>query len=169
MRRIDKHLRSLVFVAGVLFLSVATFAQATKISPSVVSQQTADRAQTFSVPAASVSSELPDSPGTLWAMSREVANSQDGPQETTNQPTQQQSAAPERQSPQRPVGTAAAEGPKVTGITAAEPAGVAIAPGKQRRVRTIVLKVGAIVGAGAALGTVIALSAGTSSKPPGAH
>jgi hypothetical protein len=36
-------------------------------------------------------------------------------------------------------------------------------------VRTIVIKVGAIVGAGAALGTVIALTAATPSKPPGAH
>jgi uncharacterized membrane protein YczE len=57
----------------------------------------------------------------------------------------------------------------VSGITAAQPAGVAVAPAKQRRVRTIVLKVGAIIGAGVALGTVVALSEGTSSKPPGAH
>jgi hypothetical protein len=67
------------------------------------------------------------------------------------------------------VGTAAAEAPKVNGVTAAQPAGVAIAPAKQRRVRTIVLRVGALVGAGAALGTVIALTAATPSKPPGAH
>ena len=39
-----------------------------------------------------------------------------------------------------------------------EPAGIAIAPAKQHRVRTIVIKVGAIIGAGAALGTVIALT-----------
>ena len=71
--------------------------------------------------------------------------------------------------PQRPVGTAAAEAPNVSGVTAAQPAGVAIAPAKQRRVRTVVLKVGAIVGAGVALGTTLALTMGTSSKPPGAH
>jgi len=70
---------------------------------------------------------------------------------------------------QHPVGTAAAEAPKVSGVTAAQPAGVAIAPGKQRRVRILVLKVGAILGAGAAIGTVVALSAATPSKPPGAH
>jgi hypothetical protein len=57
----------------------------------------------------------------------------------------------------------------VNGITAAQPAGIAIAPGKQHRVRTIVIKVGAIVGAGIALGTVIALSEATPTKPPGAH
>ena len=48
-------------------------------------------------------------------------------------------------------------------------AGVAVAPAKQRRVRTIVIRVGAIVGAGVAVGSVVALTAATSSKPPGAH
>jgi hypothetical protein len=108
--------------------------------------------------------ELPDSPGTQWAKSQE-ATSHDANSNSDAQATDTKT----QDKPQRPVGTAAAEAPKVTGITAAEPAGVAIAPAKQHRVRTIVLKVGAIVGAGAALGTVIALSAGTSSKPPGAH
>ncbi len=105
---------------------------------------------------------LPDSPGAEWARLQEPAAQQGSNPQNADQPAQDQR-------PQRPAGTAAAEAPKVTGITAAEPAGVAIAPAKQRRVRTIVLKVGAIIGAGAAIGTVVALSAGTSSKPPGAH
>jgi len=67
------------------------------------------------------------------------------------------------------VGTAAAEAPKTKGVTAAQPSGIAIAPAKQRRVRTIVLRVGAIVAAGAAVGTVIALTEATPSRPPGAH
>lgn len=121
--------------------------------------------------------DLPDSPGTLWAKSQEPAG-----QQNASSPAGQQNAstasiiedeAPassqQNQKMQRPVGTAAAEAPKVTGITAAQPAGVAIAPAKQHRVRTIVLRVGAILGAGAAVGTVVALSAATPSKPPGAH
>jgi len=112
--------------------------------------------------------QLPDSPGTEWAKMQSTSQDEDSSQPGT--PAQQQTNSDsQNQAPQRPLGTAAAEAPKVTGITAAEPSGVAIAPAKQRRVRTIVLKVGAILGAGAALGTVIALSAGTSSKPPGAH
>jgi hypothetical protein len=107
--------------------------------------------------------ELPESPGAEWARMQDAT----APQQAST--TSIQSDTNTQEKPQRPVGTAAAEAPRVTGITAAEPAGVAIAPAKQRRVRTIVLKVGAIVGAGAALGTVIALTAGTSSKPPGAH
>lgn len=112
--------------------------------------------------------ELPDSPGaTLSQLQDSTGQTANSQQQSTPPP---QSAAPvQRQEEQRPVGTAAAEAPKVSGITAAQPAGVAIAPAKQRRVRTIVLKVGAIVGAGAALGTVIALTAATPSKPPGAH
>jgi len=107
------------------------------------------------------SAELPDSPGTTLSQ-QGVAQSQAVPPPPSDVPAQGQQQ-------QRPVGTAAAEAPKVSGSTAAQPAGVAIAPAKQRRVRTIVLKVGAIVGAGAALGAVIALTEATPSKPPGAH
>jgi hypothetical protein len=117
----------------------------------------------------SVSSELPDSPGTAWARSQEPAQQNDSAQSSSapsSAPTPQQET-PEK--PQRPVGTAAAEAPAVSGVTAAQPAGVAIAPARQKRVRIIVLKVGALIGAGAALGTVIALTAATPSKPPGAH
>lgn len=112
--------------------------------------------------------QLPDSPGTEWA--KMSASQDETASQQSNSPAQQQANSDSKnQAPQRPLGTAAAEAPKVSGITAAEPAGVAIAPAKQRRVRTIVLKVGAILAGGAALGAVIALSAGTSSKPPGAH
>lgn len=113
---------------------------------------------------------LPDSPGATLAaleMSPQNSGSQTSGQTSDNAPPAPGQAAPQK--PQRPVGTAAAEAPKVSGITAAQPAGVAIAPAKQHRVRTLVLKVGAIVGAGAAVGTVVALTAATSSKPPGAH
>jgi len=106
-------------------------------------------------------SELPDSPDASRA------NAQESTQAAGS--GQQQSATAQNQKLQRPVGTAAAEAPKVNGVTAAQPAGVAIAPAKQHRVRTIVLRTGAIMGAGAALGMVIALTATTPSKPPGAH
>jgi hypothetical protein len=117
------------------------------------------------------SAELPDSPGTTLSLLEASGNSsrqETGQSQNAPPPPSDQKAQPQEQQ-QRPVGTAAAEAPKVSGITAAQPAGFAIAPAKQRRVRTIVLRVGAIVGAGAALGTVIALTAATPSKPPGAH
>ena len=127
---------------------------------------------------------LPDSPGanlakqksegagfaTLMVAQNQASQSQStqpqSPQTSSSSTQPNQNSAPEAQ---KPVGTAAAEAPHTTGVAASQPAGVAIAPAKQHRVRTIVIRVGAIVGAGVAVGTVIALTEGTSSKPPGAH
>ena len=127
--------------------------------------------------------ELPDSPSaTLQSQSartRSQGQSEDSPwlvaqstiqaqspQEQSQQPSQTQTETPSKQ---QPVGTAAAEAPRTTGIAASQPAGLAIAPAKQRRVRTIIIRTGAIIGAGVAVGSVIALTEATSSKPPGAH
>jgi len=125
------------------------------------------------------SSNLPDSPGASHAViaHRKVDFQSDAARDPESQPvliSQAQAAPPTTQSaqapaPQKPVGTAAAEAPNVTAIAASQPAGAAIAPAKQRRVRTIILKTGAIIGAGVAVGVIVALTAGTSSKPPGAH
>jgi hypothetical protein len=68
-----------------------------------------------------------------------------------------------------PSGTAAAQAGKISGSAGSRPAGAAIAPAKQRQVRSLVIKLGAIAGAGIALGTVAALSKATPAKPPGAQ
>jgi hypothetical protein len=85
------------------------------------------------------------------------------------QPQQPSAQAPPSQTPRDPVGTAAAESIETTGVAASRPAGAAVAPAKQRRVRSILIKVGALVGIGAAVGTTMALSKGSPSKPPGAR
>ena len=72
------------------------------------------------------------------------------------------------QGDQKPVGTAAAEAATVREPGASKPAGMAIAPGKQRQTRSFLIKMGAILGAGAAVGTVMALTMASPSKPPGA-
>ncbi len=124
---------------------------------------------------------LPDSPGTTRAQTQDQSSPGNPRPESEVQPpapTQGQPPAspPQSQSSQapsspaqRPVGTAAAETSNASGIAASQPAGVAIAPAKQRRARTMVLRVGALVGAGVAVGTVVALTQATPSKPPGAH
>ena len=125
-------------------------------------------------------SELPDSPGATLKASDDskLVNTlaQQWSGSSSPQPTQSQSSASQsssagapQQAPQKPVGTAVAEAPSASGMAASQPAGVAIAPAKQRRVRTIVLRMGAIVGASVAVGSVVALTAATPSKPPGAH
>lgn len=129
--------------------------------------------------------ELPDSPGATLARLQQAAPQQGAvqpqssgtdsitpidPQTVDPQSAEPQSPRPQVQSPPpRPDGTAAAEAAQSTGVPVSQPAGVAIAPAKQRRARTIWLRTGAIIGAGVALGSVVALSSGTSSKPPGAH
>lgn len=164
MRSLSRGFLSAVCSIFVLAFTSALLAQDQATQPP--GDSLTDKAQLSRPVAAAQSSQqyaaseqLPDSPGSLSSSDAEQANSQPNTQTNTS----------EQQKLQRPVGTAAAEAPKVTGITAAEPTGVAIAPAKQHRVRTIVIRVGALLGAGAALGTVIALTEATPSKPPGAH
>jgi anti-sigma B factor antagonist len=103
---------------------------------------------------------LPDSPGTVRSQTA------DGSQlSTASQPSPNQ----QQDVPQEPVGTAAAEFIKTTGVAASKPAGSAIAPAKQRRARSILIKVAAIAGAGVAVGAVVALSAASPSRPVGSH
>jgi hypothetical protein len=100
--------------------------------------------------------ELPDSPG---------RSTQQAPpaQQTPGQP--QNGSAPQSNGPQ-PSGTAAAPSVPVTGGAASQPAGVAIAPPKQRQIRSLLIKLGFIAGAGVALGTVAALTAASPSHVP---
>lgn len=95
---------------------------------------------------------LPDSPG-------EVKSQTAGTQAA---PAQKPDAT------EHPLGTAAAEIGNASGSTASKPAGVAIAPAKTHRSRSLLIKVGAVVGAAVALGTVMALSNSSPSRPPGA-
>jgi hypothetical protein len=99
--------------------------------------------------------ELPDSPGTTQMQ-----------QAAPQSPNQ---VNPQNSMPTQPTGTAAAPAGKVSGNMASKPAGVAIAPPKQRQVHSFLIKMGIIAGAGIALGTVAALSMASSPKPPGAR
>jgi hypothetical protein len=115
-------------------------------------------------------SELPDSPGAVATKSGDAAQQQDATQPAAAPAPSQSTATPSQQpAVQRPLGTAAAEAPNASGVAASQPSGVAIAPGKQHRARTILIRTGAIIGAGVALGAVVALTEATPSKPPGAH
>jgi len=111
-------------------------------------------------------SAAPNQPADQQGISQATKSQPDAPIPSPEPiPQQPQATTPS----QKPVGTAAAESPNVSGIAASQPAGVAIAPAKQRRARILVLKIGALVAAGVAVGTVAALTRGTPSKPPGAH
>jgi hypothetical protein len=138
------------------------------VSPALGQQTSEDHGQP-SVQAnpaepASDGSGLPDSPGTT--VGQPISDKQSPGTQTV---ARAQAPSDSDPTPQRPVGTAAAEAPFVSGVAASQPAGVAIAPAKQRRLRTILIRTGVIIAAGVAIGTVVALSEATSSKPPGSH
>jgi anti-anti-sigma factor len=94
---------------------------------------------------------LPNSPGALRSQGQSSS-------------LQQLSSKPQSET-QEPLGTAAAPFVKTTGVAASRPAGAAIAPAKQRRARSILIKVGIIAGAGVAVGTVVALASASPSRP----
>jgi hypothetical protein len=98
--------------------------------------------------------ELPDSPGKSSAQQPAQANP----------PAQQQNS--QATTPANPSGTAVAPAAPASGGAASKPAGVAIAPPKQRQIRSLLIKLGFLAGAGAALGTVAALSAGSPAHVP---
>ena len=153
-------------------------------------------AQEMAVVKTPAAAELPDSPGETARLRTQTASQNESgqvpgssnadqfaaeraqaadiqdqqPQSQPSTDTPAQATSTQQQAPsQKPVGTAAAGAIPVSGVAASQPTGVAIAPAKQRRVRTIVLRMGAILGAGVAVGSVVALTQATPSKPPGAH
>lgn len=103
--------------------------------------------------------ELPDSPGAVNASNNNQAPAAAKPSQAT---------AAQAQAGQ-PSGTAVAPAVQLSGGAASKPAGVAIAPPKQRQVRSWLIRFGFIAGAGAALGTVAVLSAGSPGRVPGSH
>jgi hypothetical protein len=107
---------------------------------------------------------LPNSPGSMRAQAAE-----NNPQFVAQQSPPPQQQSPASQQAQEPVGTAAAGSVETTGVAASKPAGAAIAPAKQRRTRALLIKVSALVGASVAIGTVVALSNASPSRPPGAR
>ena len=128
---------------------------ASQSSPSQpTSTSTPDRTQT----APPQTQPLPDAPSNAGQTAQPAADS------SSTQATQPASNV----RTQEPAGTAAAGKPESVGGAASKPAGTAMAPAKQRQVRSWLIKLGAIAAAGVALGVVYGLSKGTSPKPPGA-
>lgn len=90
--------------------------------------------------------------------------------QTAQKPVTKTLSAPavQVQRPTIPLGTATAQEGVTRGGLASKPAGTAIAPAKQRQVRSVLIKLGLVAAGAAAIGTVVGLSRSTSSVPPGA-
>jgi hypothetical protein len=144
--------RTTAVVVGVLFALVSCWsepllAQQSAPEPGSPAQQAPASPSTMQPPP-----ELPENPG---------ANATQPPAAPAPQ-NQTQSKPGERQ----PSGTAVAPPVEVSGGAASKPAGVAIAPPKQHQIRSLLIKFGFLAGAGAAIGTVVGLSAASSGRVP---
>jgi hypothetical protein len=126
--------------------------------PSGQSQSNASGGQTEQVAPETGRSDatLPESPTPTQAQT--VAQS--GPLSVAQPAAEQQ-----QDTTSKPVGTAVAPYEETTGVAASRPAGAVIAPAKQRRARSILIRVSIVVGAAVAIGTVVALSHGSPSHP----
>jgi hypothetical protein len=99
--------------------------------------------------------ELPDNPGSTSTQPTSTTPAQTTPQKPASQEQGQQ-----------PSGPAVAPPVEVSGGAASKPAGVAIAPPKQRQIRSLLIKLGFLAGAGVAIGTVVGLSAASPGHVP---
>jgi hypothetical protein len=110
---------------------------------------------------------LPDAPEVAQSSTTGATEPDAGTQSGQNQ--QQNSSQPTQDQQQngtaQPVGTAAAPEVKATGDAGSRVSGAAIAPAKQRRVRTFLIRIGVVVAACVAVGTVVALTHATPSEP----
>lgn len=151
--------------------------------PEVAAAQQAQAPDSQNVPTAPGTTRVDPSQGPIAPQNLPEEPQPQGPDQTVPAatPAQQQPAAqqppanptPATQANQQPnqtepVGAAAAEKGRTAGGAASRPAGAAIAPAKQHQMRSLLLKLGAIAGVGAAVGIVYGLSRSTPSTPPGA-
>lgn len=113
-----------------------------------------------------ISTEMPllaDPPQSTTAEQKQSESLPDAPQ------SQSPPATPSQQQPAPvPSGAAGAKAANVKGAPVAQPAGAAVAPVRQRGHRSLLIKIGLLAGAGIALGSVVALSDRSSTRPPGA-
>lgn len=136
---------------------------------SAVSSQQAGGAPSASAPSPAVEN-APNKQSAATDQPDKTPVASDTGQSQTVEPTQQTvtpspGAKQEQNNPTEPVGTAAAPYEKTTGVAASRPAGAVIAPARQKRARSILIKVGVILGAAVAIGTVAGLSSASPSKP----
>lgn len=101
---------------------------------------------------APVGDEPPDAPSAVQPVQQGETGSSTRPQESNSVPS----------------GAAGAKAPSVRGAPASRTVGAAIAPAKQKQHRSMLIKVGLVAGACVAVGSALALSKGSPSKPPGA-
>ena len=164
------------------YLAAQTSTQAPQSSTQAQDQNTQSDSTTQSAPQNAQSqstrpdpAQAPLSPVPTTRQDNTSAVPPDAPSEVQRQQQQQAQPMPaetkpvEHQAPSVPLGTATAQEGPTRGGLASRPAGEAIAPAKQRQVHSLLIKLGLVAAGAAAVGTVVGLTRGTSSIPPGAR
>lgn len=114
-----------------------------------------------------ISGELPLLANPSHSTSSSTADQKDaGALPETPQP--QSTQTPQGQEPVTPSGAAGAKAGTVKGAPVAQPAGAAVAPARQRGHRSLLIKLGLLAAGGIAVGSAVALSESSPSRPPGA-
>jgi hypothetical protein len=153
----------------------AAAAQENQGSPPTATQQAASApnagrdSASGSTPEKTAQSPDVDAPSSSGSPSPGAEAAQTGDQNAPANDSQtsdsQASQTQDQSAPAKPVGTAAAPAVKSTGVAGSRVSGAAIAPGKQRRVRTFLISIAVVVAACVAVGTVVALTHATPSQP----
>lgn len=152
MKKILMKMTSAWLAIAVTVATSPLIAQQSSSTPSTPDASQANPSQQTPLPPV----ELPENPG----------NSSAPPAGVTQNSSSLPNAPQPQPAPAQPNGTAIAPPVTVSGGAASKPAGVAIAPPKQRQIRSLLIKLGLIAGAGVAVGTVVGLSAASPGHVP---
>ena len=125
-------------------------------------QQQAQQAQ----PSASATTNVP--PAQAYPDAPSTQTQSVDAQQTAQAPANDQQNTDTKKKDQNPLGAAAAGAGVTAGGPASRPAGMALAPAKQNRKRSLLIKLGLVAAGAAAIGAVYGLSHATGSTPPGA-
>ena len=156
--RFSKHVAAvLVFVVAAQMSEVATLQAQEPQQQPAAQQQRATPAQTGG-------DQQTGKPGADLPQAPDPA-AQPGTQQQSEQAFASSSQDGQPQDAQKPVGTAAGPYTRPSGVAGSRPAGAAIAPSKQKRKKSLAIRVGLIVGGAVAVGTVAGLSMASSSHP----
>jgi hypothetical protein len=154
--KISAHLLRREIAIGLIVILAAPFGG----SATAFAQQTAPNQQVEGTSSSQQPAQSPDN-----GNPKPVISTNPGPVNEPQSSVPKTTPAPQESGPQAPLGTAVAPYGKGIGIAASRPAGAVIAPAKQRRTRSFVIKLSVLIGACAAVGTVIALSNASPSQP----
>lgn len=172
--------RTIAYTLGwILALQYATtaFAQSAAASESAGSQQSVASTPASSPPSATSTEDR--APSNATSASQETSPYPQAPEPQTQDAkeslrVQQTKETAKSQNPdgyafQQPQGAAAARLQPTTGTAASQPGGAALAPARQKRSRSLLIRLGVLAAASVAVGAVVALSEASPGKPPGSR